>query len=74
VHDGLLGSELLAVAQADGADLRQMQSTAAVYLDRGYRHNRSILEVAAGRVRHAIMMLTLEILALVVALMITIVS
>jgi hypothetical protein len=73
-RDGLLGSELLAVAKADGADLRQMQSSAAVYLDRGYRHNHSILEVSAARVRHAILMLTVEILALVVALVITIVS
>ncbi|MGD1056474.1 MAG: hypothetical protein ABR992_03585 [Solirubrobacteraceae bacterium] len=74
VYDGLLGSELLEIAKADGAELRQMQASAAVYLDRGYRHNRAILEASVGRVRHAIMMLTVEILSLVVALVITITS
>jgi hypothetical protein len=41
VHVGLLGGELLETAKASGADLRQMQATAASYLDDGYRHNRS---------------------------------
>jgi hypothetical protein len=74
VRAGLLGSELLEVATADGADLRQMQSSAAVYMDESYRHNHAILEASAARVRHAIAMLTVEILALVVALAITIMS
>ena len=74
VRAGLLGSELLAVAASDGADLRQMQSSAAVYMDESYRHNHAILKAAAVRVRHAIVMLTVEILALVVALGITMVN
>ncbi|HEY4811036.1 MAG TPA: hypothetical protein VIH71_08275 [Solirubrobacteraceae bacterium] len=74
VRAGLLGSELLEVATTDGADLRQMQSSAAVYMDESYRHNHAILEASAIRVRDAIVMLTVEILALVVALAITIVS
>jgi hypothetical protein len=74
VHVGLLGSELLAVAKADDAELRQMQASAAVYLDQSYRYNHTILEVSAGRVRHAILMLTIEILAVVVTLVTTITS
>jgi hypothetical protein len=56
------------------ADLRQMQATAASYLDDGYRHNQVILETAAKRVGRAITLLTVEILALVVALVVTLVS
>jgi hypothetical protein len=74
VYDGLLGSELLEAVRTGEADLRQMQASAASYLGYGYRHNRAILETSAGRVRHAILMLTVEILALVVAFGITIVS
>jgi hypothetical protein len=74
VRDGLLGSELLEVAKVGGAELRQMQAAAASYLDLSYRHNHTILETSAGRVRHAIVMFTVEILALVLALVITILS
>jgi hypothetical protein len=74
VYAGLLGSELLEVANSDGAELRQMQAAAARYLDLSYRHNRAILEASSDRIRHAIMMLTVEILALVVALVTTITS
>jgi hypothetical protein len=49
-----------------------MQETAARYLDDEYRHNQAILETAATSVRQAIIMLTGEILALVAALLITI--
>jgi len=71
---GLLGSELLKMADSSGAELRQIQAAAARYLDSGYRHNRTLLEESASRVRHAIVMLTVEILALAVALVITITS
>jgi hypothetical protein len=74
VHAGLLGSELLERAQTSGAELRQMQASAASYLDQGHRHNKSIIEGSAGHVRRAITMLTAEILALVVALIVTISS
>ncbi len=65
---------MLEVARASGADLRQMQASVASYLDQGYRHNQAILDASAGRVRYAIMMLTIEILVLVTALVITIAS
>jgi len=74
IRAGLLGGELLKTATASRADLRQMHASAASYLDQGYRHNQSILETTANCVSRAIMMLTLEILALAVALIITISS
>jgi hypothetical protein len=49
------------------ADLRQMRAAAACYLDTGYRHNQGILEDAARRVGHAVVLLTAEMLLLVVA-------
>ena len=72
VRAGLLGSEMLEIAETNGADLRQMQASAASYLDDGYRHNHTILEASAASVRSAIVLLTVEILALVVALVVTI--
>jgi hypothetical protein len=74
VHVGLLGGKLLETVRTSGADLRQMQAAAARYLDEGYEHNQSILEDAADRIGRAIVMLTLELLALVVALAITLVD
>jgi hypothetical protein len=74
VHAGLLGAELLETAKRTDADLRQMQAAAASYLDAGYRHNQGILEDAAGRVGRAIVLLTVEILSLVVALIVTLLS
>jgi hypothetical protein len=74
VHVGLLGGELLETAKMSGADLRQMQATAASYLDDGYKHNQGILETAASRISRAIVLLTIEILALVVALVVTLLS
>lgn len=74
VHAGLLGGELLETAKAAEADLRQMQASAATYLDVGYRHNQAILEATAKRVRTAILLLTAEILSLVVALVVTLLS
>lgn len=74
VHVGLLGGELLETAKTSGADLRQMQAAAASYLDDGYRHNQAILERAAQRLGRAIYLLTAQILMLVVALVVTLVS
>lgn len=62
---------MLQTARTSGADLRQMQSAAASYLDDGYRHNQAILEAAARRVRRAVLLLTVEILALATALLVT---
>jgi hypothetical protein len=56
-HAGLLGSEMLEIAKTSGADLRQMQASAASYLDNGYRHNQIILESSAASVRRAIVLL-----------------
>jgi hypothetical protein len=74
VHVGLLGGELLETAKASGADLRQMQAAAAGYLDEGYKHNQGILREAAKRITRAIVCLTVEILALAAALLVTLVS
>ncbi len=71
IRAGLLGSEVLEIAKTSGADLRQMQASAAGYLDDGYRHNQLILESSSASVRSAIVLLTVEILALVVALVVT---
>jgi hypothetical protein len=68
------GGELLETAKTSGADLRQMQAAAASDLDDGYKHNQAILENTAKRVGRAIVLLTVEILALVVALVVTLVS
>jgi hypothetical protein len=46
-YDGLLGGQLLDTANASDANLRQMQASAAHYLDHGYRHNQVVLETAA---------------------------
>lgn len=75
-HDaeaGLLGGVLLAKARASEADLRRMQATAADYLDREYRHNQTRLQLIAKRVRRAIVLLTVEILALALALFCTLI-
>ncbi len=72
VNVGLLGGKLLASAKTTGADLRDMQATAAKYLDKGYEHNQLILENAARRIDRAIRFLTVEILVLTVALVVTI--
>jgi hypothetical protein len=50
------------------------KAAAASYLDDGYRRNDGTLEVASEHVGHAIVLLTIEILALTVALIVTIVS
>jgi hypothetical protein len=65
---GLLGGDLLRITAEGGADLRQMQASAANYLDAFYRHNQAILETAAEKVREAIIALGIEIFALVAAL------
>lgn len=74
VHAGLLGGELLETAKSKDADLRQMQASAASYLDSFYLHNQSILGATAGRVKNAIALLTVEILSLAVALVVTLLS
>jgi hypothetical protein len=71
---GLLGGQLLKTAAESKADLRQMQASAASYLDQGYASNEAILRTAAKCVFRAIVLLTVEILALAVALIITLVT
>jgi hypothetical protein len=51
-----------------------MQAAAATYLDDGYKHNHAILEIAMKRVGRAIGWLTVEVLALVLALVVILVS
>lgn len=74
VYEGLLGGELLKAVNSTGADLRQMQAAAVSYLDAGHRHNQAILKTAASRMSRAISLLTIEILSLVVALIVTLLS
>jgi hypothetical protein len=74
VRLGLLGGDLLETTKKSGADLPEMQAAAATYLDKGYKHNHAILEIAARRVGHAIGWLTVEILTLVLALVTILVS
>jgi hypothetical protein len=74
VSAGLLGGELLETTRRSGMDLDQMQEAAATYLDDGYRRNDVLLETTTKRVGHAINWLTVEILALAVALVATLVS
>jgi hypothetical protein len=63
----------LTVGQIDG-NLREMQAMAAIYLDDGYRYNQAVLETAAKRVRHAITLLMVEIVTLVMALVVILMS
>jgi hypothetical protein len=70
-YKGLLGSELLETIRGLGADIGRMQETAARYLDGEYRQNQEDLATMVGRVRRAIALLTSEVAALVVALLIT---
>jgi hypothetical protein len=74
VSAGLLGGELLETTKRNSMDLEQMQEAAATYLDDGYRRNDALLETATERVGHAISLLTIEVLALVVSLVVTLVS
>ncbi len=69
---GLLGGEMLQLATDTGADLPQMQASAASYLDGFYKHNQVILEGAADKVQQALIALGVEIVALAVALVVTI--
>jgi hypothetical protein len=46
---GLLGGEMLQLTTDTGADLPQMQASAASYLDGFYKHNQVILEGAADK-------------------------
>jgi hypothetical protein len=71
VHAGLLGSDLLDIVKASDADIREMQATAAIYLDHGYRYNKSILDASKRRLSRAIHLLTAEILLLALALFAT---
>lgn len=72
-YTGLLGGELLNVTVENDEELRQMQASAARYLDDFYKHNEPMLDTAAEKVREAIVALGIEILGLVAALLVTLV-
>jgi hypothetical protein len=74
VRIGLLGGDLLRATKESGAGLPGMQEAAATYLDDGYKHNDAILETAAKCIGRAIVLLSIEVLALVVALVVILVS
>jgi hypothetical protein len=67
-NEGLLGSDLLRITTENGAELREMQASAASYMDDFYKHNQAILDIAAEQVREAIIALGIEIFALVASM------
>jgi hypothetical protein len=71
---GIEGGSFLGQAAESGANLAQMQGTAAAYLDTLHAENQPTLENAADDVKKAIEWLTLEIFAVAVALAITIIG
>jgi hypothetical protein len=70
IEVGLLGGEMLKLATGTNADVQQMQASAARYMDGLYKNNQPILETASGNVRTAIIALGAEILALIGALLV----
>jgi hypothetical protein len=74
VYSGLLGGEMLEAGDKAEANLREMQATAAHYLDRGYAYGEVRLEETAERIRQGVVLLTVEVAALVIALIVRLVS
>jgi hypothetical protein len=68
---GIHGSQLLESAADTGATLRQMQASAAGYLDQQHASNATVLETNARNVRAAIILLALELVALATSLVVT---
>jgi hypothetical protein len=74
VYSGLLGSEMLGTVKQKQADLRQMQAMVARYLDSGHAYNEARLDKAINGVRNGILLLTIEMVALVAALAVRLLS
>jgi hypothetical protein len=70
---GIAGGMLLEEIRAHQADLRQMEATAAVYLDEIHDNNVPGLEDAANHLTRAIVSLMVESVAAAVALVTTLV-
>jgi hypothetical protein len=68
---GIRGGDFLEQARQDGADVLQMQASAALYLDQFHADNLPTLEATANRVRRAIFGLIIEIAGAAVALVVT---
>ncbi|MFI4991805.1 MAG: hypothetical protein ACHQHO_12945 [Solirubrobacterales bacterium] len=68
---GIRGGDFLELARLGDADVRQMQASAAGYLDQFHADNLPTLEATADRVRHAIFGLIVEIAGAAVALVVT---
>jgi hypothetical protein len=71
---GILGGEFLEAARAANADVRQMEASAADYLDQTHAGNQVTLEQTASDVQDAIIRLMVEIVAVAAALVVTLVS
>jgi hypothetical protein len=69
---GVKGSVLLKQAKDSGASLPQMQESAAEHLDHCFERNEAAIDSVAGHVERAIVGLAVEIIALAVALGVTV--
>jgi hypothetical protein len=69
---GVKGSVLLAQAKDTGASLPEMQERAAQHLDHCFERNEAVIDSVADHVERAIIGLAVEIVALAVALGVTV--
>ncbi len=74
IEVGLLGGEMLKLATDSGADVEQMQASSSSYMDGLYRDNQLILEKASENVKHAVIALGIEIVALTAAIPVTLLT
>ena len=71
---GIIGGAFLETARETGADVRQMEASAAQYLDQMHAQNQTTLERTAAHVQDAIVRLMVEIGAATAALVVTLIS
>jgi hypothetical protein len=71
---GIAGGRFLEEARKYKADVRQMEATAAGYLDRMHEGNLPTLEATANQVKGAIISLIVEIGSAAIALVVTLLS
>jgi hypothetical protein len=71
---GIFGGAMLETARATTADVRQMEASAAAYLDQTHAENQVTLEETADDVRGAINRLMTEIVAAAAALVVTLLN
>jgi hypothetical protein len=71
---GILGGAFLETARSTSAGVRQMEASAATYLDQTHAENQVTLERTAKYVREAIVRLMVEITAAATALVVTLLN